>query len=1060
MERARLAALADYDILDTVAERGFDDIVFLASQICETPVALVSLVGGDRQWFKARIGFEPCETPIGQSVCAHALGRTDLLVIPDLAADSRTKDNTLVTGEPFVRFYAGAPLTTPEGHTLGTLCVIDRIPRPDGLTPAQAGALEALAGQVMTQLELRRAVADRDASMAEQLAGQARTVADAARLEALIATKRVAASAAADLDTVFQAIVEGALSVVDASTGAVVELRDGEDLVYRTVSGTSAPHLGLRVPLHGTLSGRALLSETPTVCADTHAEAAESYALARSLGVRSMIAVPISRHGEAIGVLKVQSGKPDVFSARDILMAQMLAGLVASAFGQEAEARAHRALRDAEVRYRQVFDSSIEFGIIAMDRQGLVTDWNVGAERIFGWSAQEMRGQSADRFFTPLDRKEGRVEKEMALARRDGRAVDERWHLKKDGSRFWASGDLMPLRGDDGEHLGFVKILRDRTEEHQARERLMEAETLLRRAQEAGGVGMFSIDIGTDVLHATPEFCRLYGLCAADRLPADAIERLVVFEDEAIVSRKGSRTAGEAPADVEYRIRRASDGELRWISRKGEFERDADGRPIRFVGVARDVTDQVAARRQLEDEREQLAQMFAQAPTFMALLRGPEHRFEKVNPGYLRLIRRRDVVGRTVSEALPDAAAQGFVDVLDEVFRSGEPFSAEGTRYAVQAEPGGPVVERYVDFVFQPIRDAAGTVTGIFVEGVDVTDRTLAASALRQTEDRYRAFIENVDIGICVIEVLFDENGKPVDYLFLDANPALEKQTGIVGVIGRRMLEYAPNMEQHWFDTYGRVATTGEAAHFENGAEGLGGRWFDVHAIRVGEPSQRQVAVLFSDITERKRAEERRGVLNAELAHRLKNTLAIVSSIATQTLRSASDVTSARKALTDRIQALSKAHDILLAGRRDAGSVDRIVEGAVAIHDEGGRIRLKGPELLLGPKAALTLSLIVHELATNAAKYGALSFSEGHVDIVWSIEVDPETQSPTMVLDWTERGGPPVAAPGKKSFGTRLIEMGLSGSVGGSVDLDYAPQGLRCRIVAPLTELQADDEAA
>lgn len=100
----RLAALDAYGILDTAAEPEFDDVVFLASTICETPVALVSLVERDRQWFKARVGFEACETPIEQSVCRHALGSSDLLVIPDLSADPRTRDNTLVTAGPMIRF--------------------------------------------------------------------------------------------------------------------------------------------------------------------------------------------------------------------------------------------------------------------------------------------------------------------------------------------------------------------------------------------------------------------------------------------------------------------------------------------------------------------------------------------------------------------------------------------------------------------------------------------------------------------------------------------------------------------------------------------------------------------------------------------------------------------------------------------------------------------------------------------------------------------------------------------------------------------------------------------
>lgn len=153
----RLAALAGYDILDTPAEVGFDDIVHLAAHICATPVALVSLVATERQWFKARIGFEPCETPLNQSVCAHAIASGGLLVIPDLTMDERTRGNTLVSEPPHIRFYAGALLETPEGQPLGTLCVIDSVPRPEGLTPAQAESLQALARQVMSLLELRRA---------------------------------------------------------------------------------------------------------------------------------------------------------------------------------------------------------------------------------------------------------------------------------------------------------------------------------------------------------------------------------------------------------------------------------------------------------------------------------------------------------------------------------------------------------------------------------------------------------------------------------------------------------------------------------------------------------------------------------------------------------------------------------------------------------------------------------------------------------------------------------------------------------------------------------------
>ncbi len=164
----RLGALDALAVLDTSAEPGFDDVVRLATRLCAAPVALVSLVAADRQWFKARVGFPACETDLDRSVCKFALTATDLLSIPDLTADPRTAANPLVTGDPHIRFYAGAPLRLGNGLVVGSLCVIDTVPRPGGLTPEQADDLRALAGQVVALLELRGALRARDAAVATE----------------------------------------------------------------------------------------------------------------------------------------------------------------------------------------------------------------------------------------------------------------------------------------------------------------------------------------------------------------------------------------------------------------------------------------------------------------------------------------------------------------------------------------------------------------------------------------------------------------------------------------------------------------------------------------------------------------------------------------------------------------------------------------------------------------------------------------------------------------------------------------------------------------------------
>jgi signal transduction histidine kinase/CheY-like chemotaxis protein len=160
--------------------------------------------------------------------------------------------------------------------------------------------------------------------------------------------------------------------------------------------------------------------------------------------------------------------------------------------------------------------------------------------------------------------------------------------------------------------------------------------------------------------------------------------------------------------------------------------------------VCTETTQQIQAARRLANERDRLAQLFEQAPTFIAMLRGPDHTFELANPSYRQVVGHRAILGRPIAEALPEAVAQGYLAKLDEAFRSGSAYLETGAKYAVQATPGGPVTERFVDFVYQPIKDEYGRVTGIFVQGADVTDRTQAVAAVQASEARFREMAEQL----------------------------------------------------------------------------------------------------------------------------------------------------------------------------------------------------------------------------------------------------------------------------------------------------------------------------
>lgn len=331
-------------------------------------------------------------------------------------------------------------------------------------------------------------------------------------------------------------------------------------------------------------------------------------------------------------------------------------------------------------------------------------------------------------------------------------------------------------------------------------------------------------------------------------------------------------------------------------------------------------------------------------------------------------------------------------------------------------------------------------------------ERARAEVALEQSESRYRTLFDSIDQGFCIIEMLYDDAGKPVDYRFIEVNPAFQSHTGLVDATGRTVKEMVPEQEQYWFDIYGKVAASGEAVRFQQRGEGMG-RTFDVNAFRIGAPEQRRVAVLFADITERELAVQHRELLIHELNHRVKNTLATVQALAEQTFHGAG-TQHARETFEARLLALSAAHDVLTRERWQGADMDEIARHAMAAWTDdgvGARVRIQGPDLRLCPEAALALAMALHELATNASKYGALSNPTGEVSIQWQIS----NGSPARLqLHWHESGGPPVHPPSGRGFGSRLIEHALARDLGGTVDLSFDEDGVRCAIDAPLDELR------
>ena len=212
------------------------------------------------------------------------------------------------------------------------------------------------------------------------------------------------------------------------------------------------------------------------------------------------------------------------------------------------------------------------------------------------------------------------------------------------------------------------------------------------------------------------------------------------------------------------------------------------------------------------------------------------------------------------------------------------------------------------------------------------------------------------------------------------------------------------------------------------------------------------------DITDRKRMEERQRLLTAELNHRLKNTLAIVQSIANQTARFTPDPKLFEEAFSSRLLAMSRVHDILTKSAWRGAEMRELAESTLSPHRDGNAssVELDGGAISLSSNAAVAISLALNELATNAVKYGALSQPSGQVSLIWKVEGG---NAGSLAIEWTERGGPPVKNPTRQGFGTKLIDL-MARQLGGKVSLAYDVEGLVCRIEIPVIETLPDHERA
>ena len=626
----------------------------MAAHICEAPIALISLVGEDRQWFKAKVGLEMAETPRDISFCGHALHQRDLFIVRDATQDERFADNPMVTGEPGVRFYAGAPLVNGDDAPLGTLCVIDRVPRT--LTQAQQQALRVLARQVMTHLDLRRD------------------------------TRRLAAS-----ESRFLLLAE---NITDVFWIASPDLQKMYYISpgYQRIWGRSPEDLYVNPHQWA----EAILPEDRDRVLTVFATLMQSQP---SVSIEYRIARPDG---------SVRWVNDRGFQVRDA------AGLLIRLTGIVADITERKQVEIASLRLAAIVESSDD-AIIGKDLNSIVTSWNRGAEKIFGYTAREMVGSSIMKLI-PEDRRD---EENQILGKiKVGESVEhfETLRQTKDGRLITVSVTASPIKDASGKPIGVSKVARDITERKQAEQARLALEERYRALFEYAPDGIVIADPESHYIDANSSICRMLGYTRDELIGLHASDIVVHSEIQQIEpALKIIKSKADYHREWQFRRKDSSVFAAEVIAAAMP-----DGN---LLGMIRDITDRKRDQEQIAEQAALLEK--ARDAILVCDLRGTVLFW---NNGAEQIYgwTRQETMGRNIVEFLY-ADSKKFKEFNELILRQGE-WSGELQHFTRDKR------EISVESRMTLIRDNEGLPKSVLAINTDITDRKSIEAQLMRAQ--------------------------------------------------------------------------------------------------------------------------------------------------------------------------------------------------------------------------------------------------------------------------------------------------------------------------------------